>query len=190
MFVRVQGLVQAVGFRPFVYGLATDLGLCGWVRNTSAEVEILLQGQNGAIKDFLARLKQDAPALARIDAISTEPGSSAKRQTERYREFTILPSEEQKGKRQGVQPIAPDAALCSDCEQELLDPADRRYLYPFISCTNCGPRFTIIQDLPVDRQRTVMQAFPSVRPVRRNTRTHWTAASMPRPRPARCVGRT
>ncbi|WPD22641.1 MAG: carbamoyltransferase HypF [Candidatus Electrothrix scaldis] len=163
MFVRVQGLVQGVGFRPFVYGLATNLGLCGWVRNTSAEVEILLQGQDEALEKFLACLQKDAPSLARIDAISTEPDFSAGQQEETYRDFTILLSEEQKDKRQGVQPIqpiAPDAALCPDCARELLDPTDTRYLYPFISCTNCGPRFTIIQDLPVDRQRTVMQAFP------------------------------
>ncbi|MCI5158803.1 MAG: carbamoyltransferase HypF, partial [Candidatus Electrothrix sp. AUS1_2] len=128
MFVRVQGLVQGVGFRPFVYGLATNLGLCGWVRNTSAEVEVLLQGQDEAVKKFLACLKKDAPPLARIDAISIESNSSVEQPTERYREFTILPSEKQKDNIQGVQPIAPDTALCPDCEQELLDPADRRYL--------------------------------------------------------------
>ncbi|MDU9050371.1 MAG: carbamoyltransferase HypF [Candidatus Electrothrix sp. Rat3] len=160
MLIRVQGLVQGVGFRPFVYSLATRLGLCGWVRNTSAEVEILLQGQASIIEDFLACLKKDAPSLARINSITTEPDSSAKQQKNRYRDFTILPSAEQPGKRQPITPVPPDASLCSDCAQELLDPTDRRYLYPFISCTNCGPRFTIIQDLPVDRQRTVMQAFP------------------------------
>ncbi|XCN73691.1 MAG: carbamoyltransferase HypF [Candidatus Electrothrix aestuarii] len=160
MFVRVQGLVQGVGFRPFVYGLATRLELCGWVRNTSAEVEILVQGQDDDLENFLAYLKNDAPSLARIHSITTEPDSSTKQQTNRYRDFTILPSAEQPGKGQPITPVTPDASLCPSCEEELLNPADRRYLYPFISCTNCGPRFTIIQDLPVDRQRTVMQNFP------------------------------
>uniref|UniRef100_UPI00405608E8 carbamoyltransferase HypF n=1 Tax=Candidatus Electrothrix sp. TaxID=2170559 RepID=UPI00405608E8 len=160
MLIRVQGLVQGVGFRPFVYSLATRLGLCGWVRNTSAEVEILLQGQASIIEDFLACLKKDAPSLARINSITTEPDSSAGQQAKTYRDFTILPSEEQKGKRQGIQPIAPDATLCPACKQELLEPTDRHYLYPFISCTNCGPRFTIIQNLPIDRANTVMKEFP------------------------------
>ncbi|MCI5126189.1 MAG: carbamoyltransferase HypF [Candidatus Electrothrix sp. AR5] len=165
MFIRVQGLVQGVGFRPFVYGLATRLHLCGWVRNTSAEVEILLQGPASVIENFQDCLKKEAPPLARIDAISTEPDTSSEQDTDQYKDqhtaFTILPSAEQPGKRQPIiTPITPDAALCSDCEQELLDPSDRRYLYPFISCTNCGPRFTIIQDLPIDRTNTVMANFP------------------------------
>ena len=159
MLIRVQGLVQGVGFRPFVYGLATGLGLYGWVRNTSAEVEICLQGQASIIENFLVRLTKEAPPLARIDGISSEPILPAERYSD-YRRFTILPSTEQPGKRQLITPVPPDAALCPACEQELFTPSDRHYLYPFISCTNCGPRFTIIQDTPIDRENTVMRAFP------------------------------
>ncbi|MGB5684250.1 MAG: acylphosphatase, partial [Candidatus Electrothrix sp.] len=164
MFIRVQGLVQGVGFRPFVSRLATEMGLSGWVRNTSAKVEILLQGQTSIIENFLTRLTKEAPPLARIDAISSELDVSEGQDTDlyanQYTNFTILPSADQPGKCQPITPVPPDASLCSDCAQELLTPSDRRYLYPFISCTNCGPRFTIIQDLPVDRQNTVMQNFP------------------------------
>ncbi|MCW5203314.1 acylphosphatase, partial [Desulfobulbus sp. US4] len=160
MFIRVQGLVQGVGFRPFVYGLATRLHLYGWVRNTSTGVEIFLQGQASVIENFQDCLKKEAPPLARIDALTTETDTSAQQYTDQYTDFTILPSTDQPGKRQPVITVPPDAALCSDCEQELLDQTDRRYLYPFLSCTNCGPRFTIIQDLPIDRANTVMEAFP------------------------------
>ncbi|WLE96919.1 MAG: carbamoyltransferase HypF [Candidatus Electrothrix communis] len=160
MFIRVQGLVQGVGFRPFVYGLATRLHLCGWVRNTSAGVEIFLQGQTSIIEEFLACLRKKAPPLARIDALTTETDTPAEQYTDQYTDFTILPSADQPGQHQPITPITPDASLCSDCEQELLDPTARRYLYPFLSCTNCGPRFTIIQDLPIDRANTVMANFP------------------------------
>ncbi|CAK8720607.1 Carbamoyltransferase [Candidatus Electrothrix laxa] len=152
--------MQGVGFRPFVYGLATGLGLNGRVRNTSAGVEILLQGQSSIIEDFLDSLSKEAPPLARIDAVNTEPDTSAQQYMDQYTDFTILPSAEQPGKRQSITPITPDASLCSDCAQELLNPTDRRYLYPFLSCTNCGPRFTIIRDLPIDRTNTVMANFP------------------------------
>lgn len=159
MLIRVQGLVQGVGFRPFVARLAIELGLNGWVRNTSAEVEIFLQGSGEITEDFLARLSTDAPPLARIDDISTEPAPPAEQQ-KKYRDFTIIPSADQPDQQQAITPVPPDAALCPDCTQELLDPTDRRYLYPFLSCTNCGPRFTIIRDLPIDRKNTVMEDFP------------------------------
>jgi hydrogenase maturation protein HypF len=158
MLIRVQGLVQGVGFRPFVCGLATRLGLCGWVRNTSAEVEILVQGQDAVIEHFLARLTKETPLLARLDAVIIEPEVSA--EPARYTDFTILPSAEQPGQPRPVITVPPDAALCPNCEQDLLDPSNRRYLYPFTSCTDCGPRFTIIQDTPIDRKNTVMRAFP------------------------------
>jgi hydrogenase maturation protein HypF len=158
MLIRVQGLVQGVGFRPFVYGLATELRLNGWVRNTFAEVEIFLQGQEEVREDFLARLSKEAPPLARIDGISSEPAPPAEQQR-KYQKFAITPSAIRPD-QQTTTPIPPDAALCPDCQQELLDPTDRRYLYPFLSCTNCGPRFTIIRDLPIDRANTVMTDFP------------------------------
>ncbi|MCI5209303.1 MAG: carbamoyltransferase HypF, partial [Candidatus Electrothrix sp. ATG2] len=103
MLIRVQGLVQGVGFRPFVCGLATELGLSGWVRNTSAEVEIFLQGQESVREDFLARLSKEAPPLARIDGISSEPMPPTEPHRE-YKEFTIIPSANQPDQRQPATP--------------------------------------------------------------------------------------
>jgi hydrogenase maturation protein HypF len=151
--VFVRGVVQGVGFRPFVYGLATELGLRGWVRNTSGCVEIALQGDTASIGYFLQRLRSEAPPLARLDAVDAHEDTAPVDCVG----FAILPSAEQPGTSQA---LPPDAALCPACERELFDPSDRRYLYPFISCTACGPRFTIISKLPCDRERTVMAAFP------------------------------
>ncbi len=151
--VQVCGAVQGVGFRPFVYGLATELHLYGWVRNTSAGGEIVVQGQAEAIEQFLLRLRSEAPPLARLESITTQPSATHSN----AEGFAILPSAEQPG---SSQPLPPDAAICPDCERELFDPGSRRHLYPFISCANCGPRFTIINKLPCDRSRTVMAAFP------------------------------
>jgi hydrogenase maturation protein HypF len=153
MRVRVSGVVQGVGFRPFVYGLATRLELRGWVRNTSGGVEILVDGQNSQIKKFIHSLEIEAPPLARIDSIDTEIELS----NIEYPNFDIQPSTQIEG---AFQPISHDTAICSDCERELFDPTDRRYLYPFINCTNCGPRFTIITDIPYDRPNTTMANFP------------------------------
>ncbi len=150
--IHITGIVQGVGFRPFVYGLATRLGLRGWVNNTSAGVDIEVQGAEEALQAFTAALRQEAPPLARLDSLEVT-------EIERppFTQFEIRASEAIAG---AFQPIAADVALCADCERELFDPADRRYLYPFINCTNCGPRFTIIQDLPYDRPQTTMRAFP------------------------------
>jgi hydrogenase maturation protein HypF len=151
--VHVSGVVQGVGFRPFVYGLATRLNLRGWVNNNSAGVDIQIQGEEEQLQDFVRALQQEKPPLARIDSLTvTElPGSEV------FSAFEIRLSEVIEG---AFQPVAADVALCPDCERELFDPADRRYLYPFINCTNCGPRFTIIQDLPYDRPKTTMRDFP------------------------------
>lgn len=151
--VRVRGVVQGVGFRPFVYTLATRLGLRGWVRNTSAGVEMLLCGREDQFRAFLEALSEQAPPLARIEQIQVQEESDAP-QTEG---FVIYESVAQEGT---FQPVAADVAICADCERELLDPHDRRYLYPFITCTHCGPRFTIIRDLPYDRPLTTMAGFP------------------------------
>jgi hydrogenase maturation protein HypF len=151
--VHVSGVVQGVGFRPFVYGLATRLNLRGWVNNNSAGVDIQIQGEEEQLQAFVRALQQEKPPLARIDSLTvTElPGSEV------FSAFEIRLSEVIEG---AFQPVAADVALCPDCERELFDPADRRYLYPFINCTNCGPRFTIIQDLPYDRPKTTMRDFP------------------------------
>src|SRR3990172_414781 len=152
--ISVTGVVQGVGFRPFVYGLAMRLGLCGWVCNTSGGVEIEVQGQKSKVESFIHSLAIEAPPLAIIDSITVQAESP----DFEYSTFDIRPSTciiigE-------YQPISPDTALCPDCERELFDPNDRRYLHPFINCTNCGPRFTIIKDIPYDRPNTTMADFP------------------------------
>lgn len=153
--IHVKGIVQGVGFRPFVYHLATQLGLTGWVMNTSAGVEIEVDGAATALRQFIRRLKDDAPTLARIDEIS-----STKRPALNFTTFEIRDSESLDSVLQSAgQPISPDVCICSDCLRELFDPSDRRYRYPFINCTNCGPRFTIIKDVPYDRPLTTMAAF-------------------------------
>ncbi|MDP1714589.1 MAG: carbamoyltransferase HypF [Anaerolineales bacterium] len=151
--IHVTGVVQGVGFRPFVYGLAARLDLRGWVRNSSAGVDIEVQGQKSKVENFVHSLATEAPPLARIDSIKAQDKSL----DIEYSTFDIQPSTFIEG---AFQPISPDTALCADCEREMFDPKDRRYLYPFINCTNCGPRFTIIKDLPYDRPITTMADFP------------------------------
>lgn len=149
--IQVIGIVQGVGFRPFVYGLASHLGLCGWVRNTSAGVEIEVDGSPKALQMFIEGLKNEAPPLARIDSIEVED-----RPINGYTTFEILHSETI---ADAFQPVSPDVCICPDCLRELFDPQNRRYRYPFINCTNCGPRFTIIKDVPYDRPNTTMAPF-------------------------------
>jgi len=149
--VQVAGVVQGVGFRPFVYALATRLGLAGLVGNDSAGVFIEIEGPAPRVRDFLVLLEQDAPPLARIDAVRTfviEPRGGAG--------FCIAASAPG-GHRQAL--ISADSATCADCLAELADPGDRRFGYPFINCTNCGPRFTIVLDVPYDRPLTTMAGF-------------------------------
>lgn len=151
--IHVTGIVQGVGFRPFVYGLAVRLDLRGWVRNTSAGVDIEVQGQKSNVEAFVQSLANEVPPLAKIDSVVVKDSQP----DNKYLTFDIRPSTALEG---AFQPISPDVALCADCEREMLDPNDRRYLYPFINCTNCGPRFTIIKDLPYDRPFTTMADFP------------------------------
>ncbi len=149
--VRVTGIVQGVGFRPFVYSLATGLGLGGLVGNDTDGVFAEVEGPAAAVSEFLARLEQQAPPLARIERITTRtirPNGSS--------DFIIAPSDPS-GPRRTL--VSADSAPCADCLAEFDDPADRRFRYPFINCTNCGPRFTIIQDVPYDRPMTTMAAF-------------------------------
>jgi hydrogenase maturation protein HypF len=141
-----------VGFRPFVYGLANRLNLHGWVCNTSAGVEIHVEGEAAKVESFVDLLSVEAPPLARIDQVSVQNVPA-----EGFTTFDIRHSTAIEG---AFQPISPDVALCADCERELFDPVNHRYLYPFINCTNCGPRFTIIKDLPYDRHKTTMADFP------------------------------
>ncbi|OGO34663.1 MAG: carbamoyltransferase HypF [Chloroflexi bacterium RBG_16_54_18] len=150
--IEIKGIVQGVGFRPFVYSLASQLMLKGWVRNTSAGVDIQVDGSPEMITSFLESLRYNAPPLARIDALQVENCAP-----QGFSIFEIIHSKPTPG---AFQPISPDVCICPDCLSELLNPSDRRYLYPFINCTNCGPRFTIIQDIPYDRPNTTMSGFP------------------------------
>ncbi|MCS7011548.1 MAG: acylphosphatase, partial [Anaerolineales bacterium] len=150
--LHITGVVQGVGFRPFIYGLAARFGLRGWVNNTSAGVEVEVQGEEETLRAFVQAIRQEKPPLAHIDSLEV----TVLERTDRFTAFEIRESAAIEG---AFQPISPDVALCADCEHELFDPADRRYLYPFINCTNCGPRFTIIKDLPYDRPQTTMSAF-------------------------------
>ena len=149
--VHLTGIVQGVGFRPFVFGLADRWGLNGWVRNTSAGVDIEVDGPPGTLEEFLAALKAELPPLARIDTLEVSFGAPRG-----FTGFEIVHSEAVPG---AFQPISPDVSVCPDCLRELFDPGDRRYHYPFINCTNCGPRFTIITDIPYDRPNTTMAPF-------------------------------
>jgi hydrogenase maturation protein HypF len=150
--IRVSGIVQGVGFRPYAYRLATEHHLTGNIRNTSAGVTIEIQGSADAVAQFIERLPKSAPELARITEVSVRDMALAEE-----RDFAILPSAA--GEAMHTL-ISPDVALCDDCLRELFDPSDRRYRYPFINCTNCGPRFTIVRDIPYDRPRTSMAVFP------------------------------
>ncbi|MGW8251480.1 MAG: Sua5/YciO/YrdC/YwlC family protein, partial [Anaerolineales bacterium] len=150
--IHITGIVQGVGFRPFIYGLAKRLELRGWVRNTSAGVDIEIEGSPQALEGFKIALTDELPPLARIDELDIQPIAS-----NGYATFEIIHSE---SIPDAFQPISPDVSICPDCLRELFDPADRRYRYPFINCTNCGPRFTIIRDIPYDRPKTTMAGFP------------------------------
>ncbi len=149
--ISVRGIVQGVGFRPFVFNLAESLRLTGWVNNTSAGVEMELNGAPEALQRFLTTLQTAPPPLARIDEISSRPIPP-----NGFTRFEIRASKALEG---AFLPVSPDVAICADCRRELLDPADRRYRYPFINCTHCGPRFSIIQDIPYDRPNTTMRGF-------------------------------
>lgn len=150
--VVVRGVVQGVGFRPFVFALATGLRLSGHVTNTADGVVAEVEGDPADVASFCARLAPDAPPLARVESVEaaevTASGGSG---------FTIVPSRQGGAVRTLV---PPDTATCDDCLTELADPSDRRYLHPFITCTHCGPRFTIVTGLPYDRAHTTMAGFP------------------------------
>jgi len=152
--VRVEGVVQGVGFRPFVYALATGLGLTGLVGNDLDGVFAEVEGPAAAVGEFLRRLERDAPPLARIERV-TATAITPRRPAEAG--FVIAPSETETGLRRTL--VSADTATCADCLRELGDPADRRCKYPFINCTNCGPRFTIVRDVPYDRPLTTMAPF-------------------------------
>jgi hydrogenase maturation protein HypF len=149
---RLTGRVQGVGFRPFVYRLATGLGLSGWVRNEAGEVEILAQGETAQLERFGQALLQQAPPTARPELLERENVAA-----EPLGGFRILPSSQAESHHIH---LPPDLFTCDDCLQELRDPIERRHGYPFINCTQCGPRYSIIRQLPYDRPHTSMAGFP------------------------------
>ena len=149
--IHINGIVQGVGFRPFIYNLALEHNLTGWVCNSASGVDIEVTGEAGDVSNFTAAIPQQAPPLAQIDSIEDWPIEDQSPVG-----FTIIPSQDQ---ATDFIPVSPDVAICEQCRQELFDPTDRRYRYPFINCTNCGPRFTIIKEIPYDRPKTTMAGF-------------------------------
>lgn len=151
LHIEIAGIVQGVGFRPFVYNLAKIHQIFGWIKNTSSGIIIEVEGSEVNLNAFTAALSTNAPPLASIDKflVTEQPYFG-------FREFEIITSQ---GNSVDFQPISPDISICADCEKEINDPQDRRYRYPFTNCTNCGPRFTIIKDIPYDRPMTSMQGF-------------------------------
>lgn len=149
--LEIAGIVQGVGFRPYLYRLAQRHALCGWVRNTPSGVELELEGPTEALSSFQDELARSTPPLAVVEQVRTVPLDGLVG----YDRFTIRSS----AKGDGGTLVSPDIAPCAACLRELADPADRRYRYPFINCTDCGPRFTIIRDLPYDRKTTSMAQF-------------------------------
>ncbi len=149
MRINVTGIVQGVGFRPFIFNLARSLGLKGYVLNSSEGIVIDIEGDN--VSDFVDRMQTSLPPLSEIKSLKAE-----QLQPVGYTDFTIKESLTKKGR---FTLISPDVSVCPDCLSELFNPKDRRYQYPFINCTNCGPRYTIIQDIPYDRPKTTMAKF-------------------------------
>lgn len=153
--ILVQGTVQGVGFRPTVYRIANGMGLKGYVRNLGNVVEIVLEGDKQTIKDFAENLKSNTPPISKISSLKIE--WSVSHRAEKFEDFQIL---ESSSNFSGSAVIPPDLATCNNCLDEVLNPSDRRYEYSFTACTDCGPRFTVINSIPYDRERTSMDLFP------------------------------
>lgn len=155
--IHVTGIVQGVGMRPFVYREAMAHGICGWVLNAGDGVHIEAHAPADALDAFVAALSEHAPAAARVEHVETMDLAANGWDAASKQGFRIVASQDQTAH---TTLVSPDIATCDDCLRELFDPADRRYHYPFINCTNCGPRFTIIRSLPYDRAATSMDCFP------------------------------
>ena len=151
--IHIRGIVQGVGFRPFIHKLVREYGLCGSIRNTSSGVELELEGERETLERMIGSLPARAPKLAVIEELEVSYSEDLKG----FKDFQILNSKTE-ALRDTL--ISPDICTCADCLRELKDPRDRRFRYPFINCTNCGPRFTIIRDVPYDRAKTSMGVFP------------------------------
>jgi hydrogenase maturation protein HypF len=151
---EIRGIVQGVGFRPFVFRTAVRHALAGWIRNDSEGVVLEVQGAAEVLEEFISEVRMSAPALARIDSVALVE--------QRYDEVPLENFRIQLSERgeQAQTLVSPDTCVCADCLREMLDPADRRYRYPFVNCTNCGPRYSIVRGVPYDRPMTTMAAFP------------------------------
>lgn len=150
--VRITGIVQGVGFRPFVYNLARRLGVYGWVKNTTGGVICHAEGDERTLTAFVSALRDEAPPMAVIASLVAAHGAA-----EGYDDFSIIASEALEG---AMTLVSPDIATCAACRSDFTDPENRRHGYPFTNCTNCGPRFTVIEDIPYDRPMTTMRDFP------------------------------
>ncbi len=153
MKIEVGGIVQGVGFRPFIHRLVTQYGFRGWVRNNSHGVDMELEGEEADLLAFAERVRAEAPPLAEVEFVRAE-------RMEAPAGFTDFEIVESRPLESMETLISPDIGLCADCLREMSDPRDRRYRYPFLNCTNCGPRFTILKTVPYDRSRTSMSVFP------------------------------
>ena len=155
--ILVEGIVQGVGFRPFVYRIATEASLNGYVRNLGNVVEIILQGSHQDMEEFLFNLQNKLPPIAKINNIETRDLNEEDEKYDDYSDFVIRESADDFA---GTSVIPPDVAICDNCLEEINDPQNRRYKYPFNACTDCGPRFTVIKNVPYDRDNTTMEDFP------------------------------
>ena len=155
--ILVEGIVQGVGFRPFVYRIATEASLNGYVRNLGNVVEIIVQGSHQDMEEFLFNLQNKLPPIAKINNIETR---DLKEEDEKYDDYSDFVIRESADDFAGTSVIPPDVAICDNCLEEINDPQNRRYKYPFNACTDCGPRFTVIENVPYDRDNTTMEDFP------------------------------
>ena len=155
--ILVEGIVQGVGFRPFVYRIATEASLNGYVRNLGNVVEIIVQGSHQNMEEFLFNLQNKLPPIAKINNIETRDLNEEDEKYDDYSDFVIRESADDFA---GTSVIPPDVAICDNCLEEINDPQNRRYKYPFNACTDCGPRFTVIEKVPYDRDNTTMEDFP------------------------------
>jgi hydrogenase maturation factor HypF (carbamoyltransferase family) len=181
--IRVSGVVQGVGFRPFVWRLASELGLGGWVRNDSRGVEIEVCGAAEQVQSLITRLEREAPPLARISAVVARDAAPA---VHDGRDFVIIDS---RSGRAGTM-IGHDTAVCRDCLAEMFEPSNRRWRYAFSNCTNCGPRYTISRGLPYDRVRTSLKPLSCARSASTSTASPRIGVFTPRPIAVRSVVRS
>ncbi|MCQ2737068.1 MAG: carbamoyltransferase HypF, partial [archaeon] len=162
--ILVEGIVQGVGFRPFVYRIATELGLNGYVRNLGNVVEIIIQGNDEKINKFLDKLQNELPPIAKLNNLEiielNEKDQEKNQEYSNYKDYTDFTIKKSADSFSGVSVIPPDLAVCDNCLEEINDPNNRRYKHPFNACTDCGPRFTVIENVPYDREKTTMEDFP------------------------------